>query len=155
MMGIDELEQQVADLEEAEKAGAETDGMAERVLITKLFADVREHLDETFTAYLKGQPEELLLRAYFTVRCSDYFVEDRELPELFFEELQGYLSGKKEYGKLPSIYLLAWTKHYAREGSRKDGDQKFLAGKLLEQLLLMLPIRKHMKQKTWQYSRQN
>ncbi len=122
-------------LEEAEKAGAETDGMAERVLITKLFADVREHLDETFTAYLKGQPEELLLRAYFTVRCSDYFVEDRELPELFFEELQGYLSGKKEYGKLPSIYLLAWTKHYAREGSRKDGDQKCLAGKLLEQLL--------------------
>lgn len=105
-------------LEAAKAAGLALHDLPEKTLIIKLFTDGRTHLDESFAAYVESAVQkEVLVRAYFTVRCNDYFVAEQEAPESLFEALYSYLSAEELPEKLPTIYLLALTKHYAFQDS--------------------------------------
>lgn len=130
-------------LRAAEAAGADTGTIAERILIAKLFAGGRKHLDEAFAAARQKDVGETVMRAYFSVRCHDYFVEEAELPESFFDLLYGFLLADQKPEKLPSLYLLAWTRHFAeayasmgRSGGEQEPEAE--ACRLCERLLSVL-----------------
>ena len=119
----------------AREAGAALHELPEKALVVKLFADERTHLDECFAAYVENcAQKELLVRAYFTVRCNDYFVAEQEAPESLFEALYSYLSAEALPEKLPVIYLLALTKHYAFRDSLLE-EEKNLCQKLVDLLI--------------------
>lgn len=122
-------------LTEAEKKGVDTAALSERILITKLFAGVRRHLDETFFTYLKQEPKELLVRAYLSLRASDYFTYEAEVPEKYFRCLKDYIVQSEAYEKLPSLYLLAWTKHFAEESGAPLSEDAELAEALMKLLI--------------------
>ena len=106
-------------LEACRELGCDTGELPEKVLTSKLFAGTGEHLDESFNMYIrKGEQKEAIIRAYLTVRCSEYFEkEDESLADEFFDILYSYVSSAEDYSKLPDIYLLALTKHYQEKGS--------------------------------------
>ena len=109
----------------AEQTGIDTTPLLERILAAKLFAGTREHLDETFDFYRKKNPRELLVRAYLSVRANDYFVCEKSVPALFFEELLRCIETAGDRSRLPDLYLLAWTRHEAEEASG-DADEALL-----------------------------
>ena len=106
-------------LEACRELGCDTGELPEKVLTSKLFAGTGEHLDESFNMYIrKGEQKEAIIRAYLTVRCSEYFEkEDESLADEFFDILYSYVSSAEDYSKLPDIYLLALTKHYQEKES--------------------------------------
>ncbi|MDO4265387.1 MAG: DUF5717 family protein [Eubacteriales bacterium] len=121
-------------LSAADAAGAETSQLPERTLITKLFSGVRSHLDETFAIYSRTDPRELLVRAYLSVRASDYFVDGETVPETVFDALRDILDAAADRAKLPSIYLMAWTKYI----SCRSGEQPVSVRALLTELTEIL-----------------
>lgn len=116
------------------EAGLRPQGLAERILITKLFAGSESHLDEVFAAYMGMEPREVLIRAYMSVRAADYFLSEKAVPEQFFRDLRALLLASGSRGQLPSIYLLAWTKHAAECAALTEQETE-LAAELLSVLV--------------------
>ena len=102
----------------AEAEELETTALLERILIMKLFAGTRTHLDEAFARYAAKEPREVLVRAYLSVRADDYFVREEDVPQTFFDALLYCIETAGDRSRLPSLYLLAWTKHAAVCGLR-------------------------------------
>ncbi len=130
-------EDMYAILSEADKAGARLYELPEKVLSSKLFSGMKEHLDECFEIYLRTaeKQKENMVCAYLTVRCSDYFEGEKEEPiQGFFEILYSYVSSSEDYEKLPDIYLLALTKHYQEKEKLLDEETE-LCQKLTDILI--------------------
>ena len=102
-------------LREADRNGLPVHDLPERTLSVMLFAEAREHIDETFAVYLKKDAQkEHLLRAFFTLRMTDYFEhEDLRVSEEVFEALTSYLGLIRYPEGLPEIFFIGLTKYYS------------------------------------------
>ncbi|MDO4962446.1 MAG: DUF5717 family protein, partial [Eubacteriales bacterium] len=115
----------------AAESGAGLNDLPEKIVTVKLFADSTAHIDEAFEAYIENcDYTELILRAYFTVRCTDVFInDDGKDHHILFDALSSYIRAVEDPAALPVIYQLAITKYYSE---KEDMDEKEL--KICQQL---------------------
>ncbi len=113
----------------------ETYDLEERLLGQLLFTGEEDHLDRVFEYYVtRKKTSDVVLRAYFTVKCTDYFLGDIVPSDRTFEWLEGAVDGSPELRKIPEIYILALAKHYSGESSLNE-EQQDLCRKIVEFLL--------------------
>ena len=101
-------------LVQAVREHTETYDMEERLLAQLLFTGSDKHLDTVFDLYAgRKKTSDAIVKAYFTIRCVDYFLKGQTPGDRVFAYLEGAINGSPEIRKLPEIYLMAMTKYYA------------------------------------------
>ena len=75
------------------------------------------------------------MKAYFTVKCVGYFLQDQVPSDKVFAYLEGAVKGGGELRKIPEIYLLALAKYYSGLPKLTDGQQS-LARRLMESVFI-------------------
>lgn len=101
-------------LVQAVREHTETYDMEERLLAQLLFTGSDKHLDTVFDLYAgRKKTSDAIVKAYFTIRCVDYFLKGQTPGDRVFAYLEGAINGSQEIRKLPEIYLMAMTKYYA------------------------------------------
>ena len=101
-------------LVQAVREHTETYDMEERLLAQLLFTGSDKHLDTVFDLYAgRKKTSDAIVKAYFTIRCVDYFLKGQTPGPRVFAYLEGAINGSPEIRKLPEIYLMAMTKYYA------------------------------------------
>ncbi len=119
----------------AREAGADTGDMEERLLAQMLFTGRYDRAGDVFTAYAeKGTVDGMLVRAYFTVLCYRYFLEDRDLGEDNVAYIEQHDRKETRVGDLPVIHRLALTKYYYGAFILTDDQMEF--GRELVQSIL-------------------
>ena len=122
-------------LEKAIEEHVETYDLEERVLAQMLFAGEYKYLDQAFDLYItRKKAGENLVRAYFTVKSAAFFLEDKETSDTVFNYLENAVSGAVEKNRIPSIFLIALTKHYANKEELSE-IQKQLCRVVVDMLL--------------------
>ena len=90
----------------------ETYDLEERLLCQMLFTGCCEQMDSVFELYMNRKPtREIIVKAYFTQKCVQYFLECRDMDGRVFEYLKQAVAGSLEKDRMPTIYLLALTKY--------------------------------------------
>lgn len=113
----------------------ETYDMEERLLAQMLFTGARKGLDKTFELYVSRKKyQDNIVRAYFTVKCVDYFLEDARLADNVVSYLEGELRRFTELSRAPVIYILALSRYYS-ERKELDSEQGELCAAMVEILL--------------------
>lgn len=122
-------------LSQSVSARAETYDLEERLLCQMMFSGDIEHLDQTFRFYSKRKSlNDIVLKAYFTVRSVGYFLKHETVEADVFAYLEASINQTDDLAKVPVISLLALTKYYA--GCRTlEGDQKALCRRVTDLLL--------------------
>lgn len=101
-------------LVQAVREHVETYDLEERLLAQMLFTGNDRHLDTVFDFYAsRKKTGDVIVRAYFTVKCVGYFLKDVVPGDRVFAYLEGAVSSSTEIRKVPEIYLLALTKFYS------------------------------------------
>lgn len=104
----------------------ETYDMEERLAAQMMFSGCTQRLDKVFSLYQsRKKTNESIVKAYFTLKCSAYFMEDKRPENSILAYLEGVVQSASLKGRLPTIYLLALTKYYA-ELPGLDEEQKKL-----------------------------
>lgn len=109
--------------------------MPERLLAQMLFTGETARMDSVFDWYVAGKRTgESLVKAYFTMKSSEYFLKGEPAKDQVFAYLEGAIQGITDYDKIPTVYLLALSRYYSTlpvlEGERKELCQK-VTGHLL------------------------
>ncbi|MFR5601312.1 MAG: DUF5717 family protein [Lachnospiraceae bacterium] len=92
----------------------ETYDLEERLLAQMLFSGVNEKMDQVFDYYVtRKRTGESIVKAYFTVKSMEYFVENKPAKSSMFTYLEKALKGTALKDKVPTVYLLALTKYYS------------------------------------------
>ena len=113
----------------------ETYDLEERLLAQVIFTNDFVHIDRVFEWYVsRKKVSESLLRAYFTLKSADYFINDVKTDNKVFDYLENVLEGFEASDKIPSIYMLAMTKHYY-EKKISDSKKLIRAERYIRQLL--------------------
>ncbi len=113
----------------------ETYDLEERLLAQMMFTDETERIDRVFGLYMeRKKTSEEIVKAYFTMKSTAYFLEDEPAGEEVFRYLEGLIHGAIEKEKLSTIYLLALTKYYAGL-TQLDAEQKELCQAIVDILL--------------------
>ena len=122
-------------LTQAVKDRVETYDLEERLLAQLLFTGCYKHLDTVFDLYAsRKETGELIVKAYFTVKCVGYFLQDQVPSDKVFAYLEGAVKGGGELRKIPEIYLFALAKYYSGLPKLTDGQQS-LARRLMDLFL--------------------
>ncbi|MDO5140842.1 MAG: DUF5717 family protein [Eubacteriales bacterium] len=133
-------------MQEALSRGLGTGRLPEMILTIKLFSRNEQHIDEVFETYIRsGDYTETLVRAYFTVRCNDSFVNEKETGETLFEALDSYAQAVSDPAGLPVIFRLALTKYYSgleRLGKKQTAICQELSDSLIRQGLIFCYTKK-------------
>lgn len=109
--------------------------MPERLIAQMMFASETDHLDQVFDWYVAGkQTSDSIMRAYFTMKSSDYFLKERPTGERVFAYLESAVHGLEDKKRIPTIYLLALTKYYSTL-ENLDQERKSLC-KIMVELLM-------------------
>lgn len=123
----------------------ETYDLEERLLAQMLFSGETGQIDRVFSLYMKRKrPGELLVKAYFTMKSTEYFMYQIPAEDQVFEYLESMIEDTADKEKISTIYLLALTKYYAGLVDLSE-DQKELCQNIVDILLgegIVLP---HMK----------
>ncbi len=113
----------------------ETYDLEERLLAQMLFTDRTDKIDRVFSLYMERKKTgENIVKAYFTMKSTQYFMEGKPAGEDVFRYLEGMIHGAIEKEKLSTIYLLALTKYYAGL-THLDAEQKELCQTIVDILL--------------------
>lgn len=92
----------------------ETYDLEERLVAQMIFTGNTAKLDQVFEFYAsRKKTGENIVRAYFTVKSVEYFLENRPTDDKVFAFLEGAVQGSSDRERIPDIYLLALTKYYA------------------------------------------
>ena len=92
--------------------------MAERLLAQMLFSRSDEGIDYVYERYSElPKHSELLVRAYVTRKCAEYFIYGKGIEEKFFGKLFRDIHAVNIKDRVPVIHLLALTKHMSLEKS--------------------------------------
>lgn len=92
----------------------DTADMEERLLCQMLFTGCTEKMDRVFDLYAsRKKTRDMIVKAYFTVKCIEYFMEEKPAQDKVFAYLEGAVYNSSGRDKIPDIYLLALTKYYA------------------------------------------
>lgn len=113
----------------------ETYDLEERLTAQMMFSGCSSKLDKVFHLYRsRKEPGDNIVKAYFTIKCTEYFMKDKEPEDKVFAYLEGVVQAASLKGRLPTIYLLAITKYYAQL-SALDEDQQVLCSNTVAFLL--------------------
>ena len=92
----------------------ETYDLEERLTAQMMFSGDISRLDKVFHLYQsRKEPGESIVKAYFTLKCTDYFMNGKEPEEKVFSYLEGMVQAASQKGRFPTIYLLALTRYYS------------------------------------------
>lgn len=106
------------------KVRVETYDLEERLLCQMMFAGCCDQIDSVFDLYMKRKnTAESVVKAYFTEKCIQYFLEDKTVDDRVFAYLKKAVSSVSDMGKMPSIYLLALTRYFSRLEVLDDEDR--------------------------------
>lgn len=113
----------------------ETYDLEERLLAQMLFSNTTDRIDRVFDLYMNGKKtSESIVKAYFTMKSADYFLQGKPAGEQVFRYLESLVQGAIEKEKLSVIYLLTLTKYYAVQ-EHLDDSQKELCQTAVDILL--------------------
>lgn len=117
------------------RSQTDTADMEERLLCQMLFTGCTEKMDRVFDLYAsRKKTRDMIVKAYFTVKCIDYFMEEKPAQDKVFAYLEGAVYNSSDRDKIPDIYLLALTKYYASLPSLSE-EQEELCRTITEVLL--------------------
>ena len=109
--------------------------LPERLLAQMMFTGETDRLDQVFDWYAAGKDtSSLVVRAYFTTKSVDYFLNQKESTERVFAYLEKVVDSAEDKSRVPTIYLLALCRHYSTLKTLDD-TQKELARKMVDLLL--------------------
>ncbi len=118
------------------KEHVETYDLEERLLCQMLFTGSCGQMDSVFDLYMKRKKtRESVVKAYFTEKSVQYFLEEQEVDDRVFAYLKQAVSGVLDKEKAPTIYLLALTKYFSQRECLTQGDRELcraMTGILLE-----------------------
>lgn len=117
------------------KAQVETYDMEERLLGQMMFTGDSQRIDRVFALYVtRKKTGESIVRAYFTIKSSEYFLHDVPAADRVFAYLEELMGGTADRSRISTIYLLALSKYYS--GLPKlSGEQTRLCQMMVDQLL--------------------
>lgn len=96
------------------KEHVETYDLEERLVAQMLFTGDTERMDKVFDLYAsRKKTNESIVKAYFTIKSMDYFLQDKATEDKVFSYLEGAVNNSVEKDKVADIYLLALTKYYS------------------------------------------
>lgn len=96
------------------KEKVETYDLEERLLGQMMFTGQARQIDQVFALYVtRKKTGESIVRAYFTIKSSEYFLHDVPAMEKVFTYLEGLLWNTIDKGSVSTIYLLALSKYYS------------------------------------------
>ena len=122
-------------LRKGQKAGAGINDMAERLLAQMIFCWADDDLDEVYHIYRHSSaPQNVLIRAYITKRCIDYFLYGKGASEEVFDDVYGIIHDERYKEKVPVIYLLAMSK-YMSENKKLTGEEKYVLQDVIDILV--------------------
>ncbi|MBQ9420861.1 MAG: hypothetical protein IJU30_03790 [Lachnospiraceae bacterium] len=134
-------------MSEALTRGQKLYDLPEKTLTLLLFADCRDHIDETFEAYIGHcRYTDMMVRAYLNRRSADYFLDEQEvIGSILFDALFSYMKAVDDPRKLPDIMALALTKYYSEKESLTQEETQLcqtLTDKLIEDGLIFCYTKK-------------
>lgn len=107
------------------RSRTDTADMEERLLCQMLFTGCTEKMDRVFDLYAsRKKTREMIVKAYFTVKCIEYFMEEKPAQDKVFAYLEGAVYNSSDRDKIPDIYLLALTRYYASLPSLSEEQQE-------------------------------
>lgn len=122
-------------LVQAVREHAETYDLEERLVAQMLFTGQTEKLDRVFEWYVsRKKTDETVVRAFFTLKSAQYFLNGQETGDKIFEYLETAVYHSAEKDKVPELYLLALTKYYATLPDLKS-EQRALCQSVIDVLL--------------------
>lgn len=123
-------------LETAIREKVETYDLEERLLGQMLFTGMEDsNLDMVFEWYTSRKKQDSsLVKAYFTTKCVEYFLNGRKVPQKVFTYLESMIRRILYKGKIPDIYQLALTRYYAEKGEL-TGEEHRLCAAMIQNLL--------------------
>lgn len=92
----------------------ETYDLEERLTAQMMFSGETGKIDKVFDLYAtRKKTSESILKAYFTIKSIEYFLEGKPSADKVFDYLEGAVNGTYEKDKVPTLYLLALTQYYS------------------------------------------
>ncbi len=99
--------------------------MPERLLAQMLFTGATERIDQVFDWYAAGKKtEDNLVKAYFTMKSSEYFMKGEAAGSRVFAYLESAIRGITDFDKIPTVYLLALSRHYSALPALEEGQRE-------------------------------
>ncbi|SFG19440.1 DUF5717 family protein [Oribacterium sp. WCC10] len=125
----------LAILRRGRKTGVDASDMTERLLAQMIFSWTEDGLDEVYHIY-REQPSQqnILIRAYITKRCIDYFIYGQKISDDVFSDVFGIIRDERYKDRVPMIYLLAMSKHMA-ENKKLTGEEKLILQDVMDILI--------------------
>lgn len=106
------------------KEHVETYDLEERLLCQMLFTGCCQQIDSVFELYMKRKtPREMIVKAYFTQKSVQYFLEGIDMDSRVFEYLKNAVAGTLHKDKTPTVYLLALTRYFAAMDRLSEEDR--------------------------------
>ena len=91
----------------------ETYDLEERLLGQMLFTGCCDQMDSVFELYMKRKTtKEMVVKAYFTQKSVQYFLEEKDMDQRVFEYLKQAVGNTFDKDRMPTIYLLALTRYF-------------------------------------------
>ena len=113
----------------------ETYDLEERLLGQMLFTGCCDQMDSVFELYMKRKTtKEMVVKAYFTQKSVQYFLEEKDMDQRVFEYLKQAVGNTFDKDRMPTIYLLALTRYFSTLDKVDGGDAELL--KTMTSLLL-------------------
>lgn len=113
----------------------ETYDMEERLVAQMIFSGATGKLDQAFDLYVtRKKSNESIIKAYFTIKSSDYFLQEKPAKDHVFTYLENAMRNAAEKDKVPTIYLLALCRYYSTLKTL-DEEQKTLCRAMMDILL--------------------
>ena len=113
----------------------ETYDLEERLLGQMLFTGCCDQMDSVFELYMKRKTtKEMVVKAYFTQKSVQYFLEEKDMDQRVFEYLKQAVGNTFDKDRMPTIYLLALTRYFSTLDKVEAGDVELL--KTMTSLLL-------------------
>ncbi|MCI8577242.1 MAG: hypothetical protein HFG64_06960 [Lachnospiraceae bacterium] len=101
-------------LNQAVRDRVDVHDMPERLLAQMVFTGSTDWMDQVFDWYTSGKKiNDSLVKAYFTLKSSDYFLKEKPTDGRVFAYLEGAVQTSGDKSRIPTIYLLALGRYYA------------------------------------------
>ncbi len=103
-------------LRKSKKLNINTHDLPERLLAQMMFTSETYHMDETFQYYAaEKRINENVMKAYFTLKSYEYFLQDKEMKKQVFIWLEEVVQKTSNLGRIPIIHLMALSKYYSEQ----------------------------------------